>query len=260
MNTKHIGLVGALTAGLLLAGCGQQKQDWQQAQQQNTVAAYRTFINKYPDSDQARQARQRIATIRQQQKQQQQQQAWNTAQQTGTAAAYRQFLQQYPNSPNAGQARQQISDLQRQADWQNVQGSQNIQALQAFVAKYPNTPEASQAQAAIGRLKAQKKEQAAGMPAPQSRRNAEAAATPAPRGDYIVQLAAFTDEAHANKAQKQLQDRLKETLGSASLKVAAPENGGTYYRLTTTPMSKQDASKLCTALKDKGQDCLVTKR
>lgn len=263
MKMKRIGLVGALAAAIILAGCGSQEQDWQHAQQQNTLAAYRTFINKYPDSKQAMKARQRIAQIKQQQERQQQQQAWNAARHMNTVVAYRQFLQQYPNSPQADQARQQIADLQRQADWQSVQESQNIQMLQAFAGKYPNSPQASQAQARINQIKAQQAQaskQPTGAPVSQPvQKTQQAQAAPAPKGDYVVQLAAFSSKARASKAQQQLQDNMKETFG-VSLAIEPPAAGGTYYRLITTPLSRQDAVKLCAALKSKGQDCLVRRR
>lgn len=245
---KRLVFAVALAATFALAGCGHQKQDWQHAQQQNTVAAYRNFVQKYPDSDQAKQARQRIAQIK---KQQQEQADWESAQQANSIEAYQQFLQKHPGSSHADRARQSVANLQRQADWQNVQSSDDVQALQAFADKYPGSPEAAQAQQQISQLQAQQAQKEA-----QQKKQQQAKA----QGHYQVQLAAFTDQAAANKALKSLQDRLKDVLGSTSLQVEQPPQGSNYYRLKTAPMSKQDANKLCDALKKKGQDCLVTKR
>jgi hypothetical protein len=247
---KRLAFAAALATTVALAGCGHQKEDWQQAQQQNTVAAYQNFAQKYPDSDEAKQARQRIAQIKQQQ---QEQADWRSAQQANSIESYQQFLQKHPDSSHADRARQSVANLQRQADWQNIQNSNDVQTLQAFADKYPGSPEAAQAQQQIQQLQAQA-EQA--RKEAQQRKQQQAK----PKGNYQVQLAAFTDQAAADKAMKNLQGRLKDVLGSTSLEVEPPPQGSNYYRLKTAPMSRQDANNLCQSLKDNGQDCLVVKR
>jgi len=71
-----------LLATLLLVGCSSTQSDWEQARTRDTVAAYRTFLDKHPNTAQAVQARNRIQAL-------QDEQAWAQARQAHTDEALR---------------------------------------------------------------------------------------------------------------------------------------------------------------------------
>lgn len=270
----RISLVALVAAGILVA-CSSQQDDWKQAQQKNTVAAYQQFIHNYPNSQHDDAARQRIAQIKSNQ-------AWQQARQTNTAAAYQSYGQQYPDSPHSQQARQRAADLQRQAEWSRIRDSNDITELQSFANRYPQSDEARQAQHRISQLYAQRGVKASGTGAaaelgqprslsqPQTTRSPQAGQTPAPasraapapaagQGAWQVQLAAFSDRKAADSDRQRVKKAYGDVLGERDVHVEAPTGGGRYYRLRTDGMSRSDARALCGKLKDRGADCLVVK-
>jgi outer membrane protein assembly factor BamD (BamD/ComL family) len=262
MNAYRIGLVGLFSAGLMLSGCSSQEGDWQQAQQQNTVQAYQQYIQQYPQSDHVAAARQQIAHIQQQKEMQQARADWQRAQQANTPQAYQQFLQQHPDSQFAANAKQQVQQMQAAQDWMRVQQSNNPQALQAFIAQYPNSPQAAQARQELTRIQQvqqQKQQQmAAARQAQQQKQKEQQQARQ--QGDYQVQLAAFSRQERANKAQQLIQGQYQDLLGDVELEVNEPGEGSSLYRLKTTAMSQEKATSLCQSLREQGQDCFVVRR
>lgn len=89
---------------LVLVGCATAGRDWQQASRQDTVGAYQQFLQKYPNADQASQARLRLKLL-------QSEAAWKRAESANTVAAYNAFLSQYPNSTHAIDATQRRNSL-----------------------------------------------------------------------------------------------------------------------------------------------------
>ncbi|HET7369222.1 MAG TPA: SPOR domain-containing protein [Gammaproteobacteria bacterium] len=261
MNAYRIGLAGLFSAGLILSGCSSQQGDWQQAQQQNTVQAYQQYIQQYPQGDHVAAARQQIAHIQQQKEMQQARADWQRVQQANTPQAYQQFLQQHPDSQYAANAKQQIQQMQAAQDWMQVQQSNNPQALQVFIAQYPNSPQADQARQELARLQqAQQQKQQQMAAAKQAQQQQQQEQAQQPQGDYQVQLAAFSRQSRADKAQQLIQNQYQDLLGDVEVTVNEPGEGSSLYKLKTTAMSREKASSLCDSLRDKGQDCFVVRR
>lgn len=88
------------------------------------------------------------------------------------------------------------------------------------------------------------------------------AATPATGGGYVVQLAAFRDEAAARDAFGKLQTKYPDLLGSLGVDIQRADLGdkGIYYRLRAGYLEKGAADALCRQLEAKGQGCLVRPR
>jgi outer membrane protein assembly factor BamD (BamD/ComL family) len=261
MNAYHISLIGLVCIVLLLAGCKSQKSEWQHAQQKNTVEAYQKYTKDYPNGKHVDDANKQIAHIKEQREKQQARADWQSAKQMNTPRAYQQFLQKHSDSQYADEAKQRIQQVHAEQDWRQVQQSNDPEALQAFISHYPNSPQAEQAHQELTRLqqeKKQKQQQAKEKQAKQQKQKQQAAKKP--QGDYLVQLAAFSKQARAKKAEQQMEKKLGDQLNGTSLKVYSPPSGSSLYRLGTTAMSHDDASSLCKSLKKNDTDCFVTKR
>ncbi len=94
------------------------------------------------------------------------------------------------------------------------------------------------------------------VPAPDTR----PAAAVAPRGgDFAVQLAARPSEAAARESFAQLQRRYGD-LGSFEPMIRRAQVGErTVYRLRVGPMSRDEATNLCSSLQSQGGDCFVAR-
>lgn len=248
-----------------LVACDRQGAHWEEAQQEDTVAAYESYLASYPDGANADQARNRIDTLRAEQ-------AWAQAQQRDTLEAHREFLQSHSDAAGADEARARLQTLEREAAWQNLAVSVDIDALQSFADEHAGSPEADSARARISEAEAQaeaaaeRREREA-----QARAEAEAEAQAeaerlereleaqrlAEQGTHRVQLAAVRTEDQATAGIAQLQGRLGEVLGDVGLE-AQRTNG--LYRLVTQAMSQQQAAELCEAFDRQGQECFVRQR
>jgi cell division septation protein DedD len=85
----------------------------------------------------------------------------------------------------------------------------------------------------------------------------ETSAAPTASG-YSVQLGVRTTEREARQAFDQFQQRYAGDLsGFSPLILQAEINGKTAYRVRVGPMSRDDATSLCTRLKTSGGQCFV---
>jgi cell division septation protein DedD len=83
-------------------------------------------------------------------------------------------------------------------------------------------------------------------------------------GDYVVQVASLRSRAEANTAWNELQAGFNDVVTAqyyADIKRVDLDSKGIYYRLRVSGSAdKIAAKKMCTRLKARGQDCIVTKR
>jgi hypothetical protein len=211
-----------IAALALLVACSSAESDWQKAQSQNTPAAYEDFLKQHPSDTHVQEAQSRLQKL-------QDDQAWADAQKTNTADGYQQYLQKEPNGTHADDAHSQIAALERAAAWQTAQSANTPQALQDFLGKYSSGPEADQARAALDKLQG-----------------------------YRVQLATARDDKGAQKALTQLQ--AKVGAGVHDLSVIAPSGSEKLYRVSSGPMTEDDAKAACATLKKTHQRCEVVNR
>jgi cell division septation protein DedD len=78
-------------------------------------------------------------------------------------------------------------------------------------------------------------------------------------GGFAVQLGVRTTEAEAQKAYNQFQQKYADLGGQPALIRKAEVNGSTVYRVRVGPMSRDDASSLCSKLQGDGAQCYVAK-
>lgn len=77
-------------------------------------------------------------------------------------------------------------------------------------------------------------------------------------GNFTVQIAVRPTEEEARSAYTQLQDKFAADLDGKPAKVTRGEaNGKTVHRVRVGPMTKADATALCTKLKSSGGSCFI---
>jgi outer membrane protein assembly factor BamD (BamD/ComL family) len=210
---------GVLTCAVLLAACGSAKYEWSQANSLNTVAAYQAFLAKYPNDVHAADAKTRIADL-------QDTQAWDTAQAASSTEGYQRYLTAEPSGSHAQAARDEIAAQERAAAWRTAQTNETAQSLQDFLQKYPTGAEADAAR------------------------------------DKLKTLAGYRVELGSARS-KRIADRERDTLAKRFDKdfpqvvVLEPDASNHDYRITSAPMSKEDASAACATVKKSGRSCEV---
>jgi hypothetical protein len=218
MILRRLSLTGILCGTVLLSACG-PGYEWSHATHLNTIAAYQKFLSNYPNDPHAVDARDRIANL-------QEERAWTAAQIASSIQGYQQYLRTEPGGAHAQAAHEEIVARERDAAWQTAQTNETAQSLQAFIKKYPSTSEADEAR---DRLK-----EIAG---------------------YRAELGTARDERRADHERDELTKRFGKDL--RQVVVLQPDANDRDYRITSAPMSEQDASAACETLKHAGRTCTV---
>jgi cell division protein FtsN len=103
----------------------------------------------------------------------------------------------------------------------------------------------------------------ASTPAPQQVASVEptapAAAETTPTGGFAVQLGIASSEASAQSVFTSFQRKYSDLEGMPSMIRKAEVNGNTLFRVRVGPMSKEEASSLCSKLQGQGGQCFVAK-
>lgn len=86
-----------------------------------------------------------------------------------------------------------------------------------------------------------------------------AAPETAPTGGYAVQLGLANSEDGAEAALVQFQKKYSELQGLPPIIRKAEVNGNTIFRVRVGPMSREEASSLCSKLQGQGGQCFVAK-
>ena len=78
-------------------------------------------------------------------------------------------------------------------------------------------------------------------------------------GGFSVQLGVRNSETDARAAFRQMQGKYSQLAGKPELIRQAEVNGQSLYRVRVGPLAKNEATSLCTSLKDAGGQCFVAK-
>ncbi|MCG7394530.1 SPOR domain-containing protein [Microvirga sp. ACRRW] len=100
---------------------------------------------------------------------------------------------------------------------------------------------------------------ASAQPVPVAAPAATAADTTALAGGYAVQLGLANSETAAETAFSGYQRKYPDLEGMPSLIRKAEVNGNTIYRVRVGPLSREEASSLCSKLQGQGGQCFVAK-
>ena len=219
MIARRLTLSAFLGCAALLTACGSAKYEWSQASTINTIAAYQTFLSEYPNDPHAVEALSRIAKLGDDQ-------AWSAAQVASSEQGYQQYLTAEPNGAHASAARDEIAARDRVAAWRAAQANATPQSLQEFLQKYPSGPEADQAR------------------------------------DKLKALARYRAElgvAHTKRLADRERDALAKRFGKefSQVIVLEPDASSREYRITSAPMSEEDANEACAGVKQAGRICKV---
>jgi outer membrane protein assembly factor BamD (BamD/ComL family) len=219
MIVRRLSLPWLICSAVLLVACGSAKYEWSQANSLNTIAAYQTFLSKYPNDVHAADAMRRIAEL-------QDAQAWSTAQVASTVQGYQQYVSAEPNGAHLQAAQEEIASRERSAAWHSVESNETAQSLQEFLQKYPTGTEADRAR------------------------------------DKLKMLAGYRAElgvAHSQQLADRERDALAKRFGKElqQVLVLEPDANNRDYRISSAPMSEQDANAACASVKHAGRSCKV---
>jgi hypothetical protein len=209
----------ALLSLAALAACSSPSADWSDATQTNTIASYGTFLAKHPRDTHARDAGTRIAQL-------QDEADWNRAQLASSIKGYESYLKLEPNGIHVRTARQNIIARQCTDAWYKLQPDPRPMTLKGFLDQCPSGPEADQARVEIQRMTG-----------------------------YRAAFATERNQRSAHLARDRLVRHFKDEL--PEIIVLAPASDNHDYRVTTVPMSEQDANKLCDSVTSKKQACWI---
>jgi len=124
-----------------------EPEAWRQAQGADTIAAYRSYLNDYPNGANAAEARQRIRVI------EVDDQAWQQAQARDTIPAYRDYLNEFGNPRHRQAALGRIDAIRADnAAWQDAQAADNVQGYRRYLQAYPNGRNAAEARQRLTEL------------------------------------------------------------------------------------------------------------
>ena len=218
MIRRYLALSGMLFGAVLLSACG-PAYEWSQTSAVNTVAAYQKFLSKHPTDPHALDARKRIATL-------QDERAWTTAQIASSVQGYQQYLTDEPNGAHVLDARDNIVTRERDAAWQTVQANETEQSLRGFIKQYPSSIEAEGAREQLRMI-----------------------------AGYRAELGSAGSERLADRERDALAKRFGKRL--RQLVILGPDANDRGYRITSAPMSEQDARTTCETLRNSGRSCAV---
>jgi hypothetical protein len=208
-----------LSSALLIA-CSSAQEGWIQATSQNTVAGYESFLNKYPNSDHASEARQRLQRLQDDGRAQ--------ARNADTARAYQNYLQDLPIAVDVAEARDTMAIAERKAAWNSVHSTGSTAAYQAFLEKYARGSDADQARARLAAL-----------------------------NGYAVKLASVRSQQEADELRDRLERQYGDVLHDVV--VIPPSGTQKLNRGRSAPMTEDEAKSACATLKKLHQTCEVVK-
>jgi cell division protein FtsN len=242
----------ALLALFGLVGCARDSQDWRSAQQADSQEAYEAFLDRYPQSEFAPQAKERAAQLAEERD-------WAAATGSDTAAAYQQFVGRHPDGKWTQEARIRIENFNVMAATAPEAAVGDAPAAAVVVAgKSAASVAASPKPAASVAAKpvvASSTRPAATPVAAAQPRPAAASATP-DAGGHRVQLGAFSSQVKAESEWTRVRGRFAPLQGLEPRITAVQTPAGRLFRLQADVPSEAGGKALCEQLKASGQACL----
>jgi hypothetical protein len=101
--TRRLSIFLALVVLVALGGCG-ELQDWRSTQRADTLEAYESFVDRYPQSQYVPVAQRRLADLVEQRD-------WLIATESDTAAGYRAFIDTHPKGRWTREARVRLQNF-----------------------------------------------------------------------------------------------------------------------------------------------------
>lgn len=111
---------------------------------QDSVPSYEGFVNRFPSSDYADSARERIRILREPE-------VWLQARETDQIEALRGYIRVYPDGKHLDEAKTRVTEL-ADAQWGLIAGSRSEAEIRKFLKSYPETSKTAAAEARIQEL------------------------------------------------------------------------------------------------------------
>ncbi|HPF26253.1 MAG TPA: SPOR domain-containing protein [Steroidobacteraceae bacterium] len=186
---------------------------------------------------------------------------WRSAQAADTVESYERFISQHADSTLATQARERIDQLLEERDWQKAATADTLQSYQQFLTEHANGKWSQEARIRIDNFAVGADPAAAApvVPVVEPARKGDLVGGAAfAKGEYGVQLGAFSSSDRANVEWQRLAQRYPGPLEGLSPRVAAVASGDkALYRLQASVIDEAQARAICNALKVDQQPCVV---
>jgi len=108
---------------------------------QDSVPSYEGYVNRFPSSDYADSARERIRVLKEPE-------VWSQAKDTDQIEALRGYIRVYPDGKHLDDAKKRVSEL-ADAQWNLISGTDSKTEVVKFLREYPETTKTSEAEARI---------------------------------------------------------------------------------------------------------------
>lgn len=215
------------SVAILLVGCGEM-QDWRSTQRADTLEAYETFLDRYPDSAYAPVAQRRAADLLEQRD-------WRIASEADTAEAYRRFLDTHPKGRWSREARVRLQNFMSTP---GVLGPAALEPLEGPPPPAMLPPDIDSTETPETGVESSAPTQ-----------------TPQPI-EHRIQLGAFSSRALAEDAWRTARARHRELQGLVSEVTPSRTTNVTVHRLQATVVSEAQAREVCRVLVVAGQPCV----
>ncbi len=126
---KHILLYCVLSI-VLMACAARKRYNW--AKDSQSIALYENFLQNFPKSKYAQQARMELFVLRDEKD-------WEYARQKNTSDAYNNYLNQHPSGKYALTANKLRKELKMEEDWRVALNYHNIYQYQEFILRHPDS-------------------------------------------------------------------------------------------------------------------------
>lgn len=241
---RRISSVLVLLLATSLVGCG-ELQDWRSTQRADTLEAYESFIEHYPQSQYVPVAQRRLTDLTEQRD-------WLIATESDTAEGYRAFINNHPRGRWTREARVRLQNF---LTTPGVLGPAAIEPVDSPPpAMLPTSPEqddsldrSPEQQAAPGQTAAADSSPAAPPPAK--------AVEPAPV-THRIQLGAYSSREKALEAWREARMRHVELQGLVSQVFVGSNGKVDIFRLQASVVSEERAREVCRVLLAAGQGCV----
>ena len=122
-----------------------EKKDWAQAEQENSIASYQKYVKRHPEGSHAQTAHQRIQKL-------EESRAWEMAMKRNTTSGYRSFMKRFPQSEFADRAFEALETAEEKLAWKDTQRRDRISVYLKFIRSYPNSLYRTEAERRIEEL------------------------------------------------------------------------------------------------------------
>lgn len=220
--TRRLSIFLALVVLVTLGGCG-ELQDWRSTQRADTLEAYESFVDRYPQSQYVPVAQRRLADLVEQRD-------WLIATESDTAAGYRAFIDTHPKGRWTREARVRLQNF---LTTPGVLGPAAIEPAEPPPAILPEEPVTTEVAEPVPTTLVE--------PAPVTHR---------------IQLGAFSSRDLALEAWREARTRHTELQGLVSQVIVGSNGKVDIYRLQASVVSEERAREVCRVLAAAGQGCV----